>query len=82
MESREYENAKRKLKLFFRARGETIIAYGVFILSKRFASCALPLTDVVMPGINGRAQADRVAFLQKPYTSEALARKVRDVLDT
>jgi two-component system cell cycle sensor histidine kinase/response regulator CckA len=64
-----------------------------------------------MPGINGRALADRVAllcpaarvldtsgvygrrhcqrgvlsegtaFLQKPYTSEALARKVRDVLD-
>ena len=71
----------------------------------------LLLTDVVMPGMTGRALADRLApvrtamkvlytsgytdrsivdrgvliagtaFLQKPYTPEVMAHKVRDVLD-
>jgi CheY-like chemotaxis protein len=71
----------------------------------------LLLTDVVMPGLNGRALAERLAtiapgmrilfmsgysdeavhrhgvlgesaaFLEKPFTERALARKVREVLD-
>jgi PAS domain S-box-containing protein len=61
----------------------------------------LLLTDVVMPGMNGRQLATRIAserpdtrvllragvlehgspYLQKPFTPEGLARKVRDVLD-
>jgi two-component system, cell cycle sensor histidine kinase and response regulator CckA len=71
----------------------------------------LLLTDVVMPGVNGRALAERLgalapdmrvlfmsgysdeavhrhgqitasaAFLEKPFTERALARKVREVLD-
>ena len=72
----------------------------------------LLLTDVVMPGLNGRELAARLssvrpgarvifmsgytdeavtrhgvldpgaAYVQKPFTPEAIARKVREVLDT
>jgi two-component system cell cycle sensor histidine kinase/response regulator CckA len=76
------------------------------------APIQLLLTDVVMPGINGRVLAERLApwqrgmkvlymsgytdsfiaghgvlepgthLLHKPFTEEALMRKVREVLDT
>jgi CheY-like chemotaxis protein len=75
------------------------------------APIPLPVTDVVMPRMNGQELAERfrarrpgipvlftsgytdsalgaagglppgVAFLQKPFSPEVLARKVRDVLD-
>jgi CheY-like chemotaxis protein len=74
------------------------------------ASLDLLLTDIVMPGMNGRVLAERlraarpalrvvltsgysedllgdaapgddVHFIAKPYTSESLARKVREALD-
>jgi two-component system, cell cycle sensor histidine kinase and response regulator CckA len=77
----------------------------------RASAVDLVLTDVVMPGLNGRALAERLgdiapgmpvlfmsgysdeavhrhgvlgersAFLEKPFTERALARKVREVLD-
>jgi CheY-like chemotaxis protein len=81
-------------------------------LAARFhGNIDLLLTDVVMPGMNGRLLAERfqvarpgtkvlfasgytddailqhgvleegVPYLQKPFTPEALARKVREVLD-
>jgi len=81
------------------------------LVDKHTGAIHVLLTDVVMPGMNGREQAERivkdhpgvrilymsgymddavmrhgivesgVAFLQKPFTPLALARKVREVLD-
>jgi two-component system, cell cycle sensor histidine kinase and response regulator CckA len=81
-------------------------------LSKRTAVIHLLLTDVIMPGMNGRALADSltslrpelkrlymsgytddliathgvlepgIELLEKPFTREALLRKIRSILDT
>lgn len=81
-------------------------------LSERTAVIHLLLTDVIMPGMNGRALADRLTsvrpemkrlymsgytddliathgvlehgteLLEKPFTREALLRKIRSILDT
>jgi two-component system, cell cycle sensor histidine kinase and response regulator CckA len=75
------------------------------------SSVDLLLTDVIMPGVNGRSLAERLtttapamrvlfmsgysddavhrhgdlnpdaAFIEKPFSDRALARKVREVLD-
>ena len=98
------------------ARGYTVLAAGgggeaVQLAQHYLKRIDLLLTDVVMPGINGREVAVRLtaqrrdlkvlfvsgytgeairqhgllemgaAFLQKPFTPDGLARKVRDVLD-
>ncbi len=82
------------------------------LMSVHSQSIALVITDVVMPGGNGRllaeelrktkpdlkvlyvsgytddavlqrgVQLEEVAFLQKPYTPQSLAKKVREVLDS
>jgi two-component system cell cycle sensor histidine kinase/response regulator CckA len=83
----------------------------VEFLRGRLGPVDLVLTDVVLPGMGGRALAERiaeqrpgmrilfmsgysddmvlkhrllgvkVALLQKPFTAEALAEKVRDILE-
>src|SRR5437762_6671088 len=98
------------------ARGYTVLAAenagAATHLAERYVKrIDLLLTDVVMPGVNGRELAVRLtaqrrdlkvlfvsgytgeairqhglleldaAFLQKPFSPDALARKVRDVLD-
>ena len=79
-------------------------------MAKRETSIALLITDIVLPGLDGRVLADRLTarrpdldvlfisgyaddallphgalaaglqFLQKPFTADALRRKVRDIL--
>ena len=81
------------------------------VVEKYDGTIDLLLTDIVMPGANGRVLAESLmksisdlkvlytsgytdsiatlqairassaAFIQKPYTPDSLARKVRDVLD-
>ena len=98
------------------ARGYTVLAadnaHAALQLAERYVKrIDLLLTDVVMPGVNGRELALRLAserrdikvlfvsgytgeairqhglleleasFLQKPFTPDVLARRVRDVLD-
>ncbi|MBI5397383.1 MAG: PAS domain S-box protein [Verrucomicrobia bacterium] len=96
--------------------GYTVLAAGsgteaLFLAKQHKGKLHLLLTDMIMPGINGRVLAgtlqpqnpamrfifmsgytdtsilpremhtEDAAFLQKPFTLEVLARKVRDVLD-
>ena len=98
------------------AQGYTVLEAGngiaaLGLAAQHAAAIDLLVTDVVMPGLNGRVLADRlralrpdlpvlyvsgfpekhldepelvgprVAFLQKPYSADAIARAVRASLD-
>jgi CheY-like chemotaxis protein len=113
----EDEEAVRRLAaVILRSSGYTVLearngeeALGAY--GKSASMIALLVTDMIMPGINGRDLAEMLrasrpqigvlyisgytdkafdgdstfgpgtAFLQKPFAPEALARKVRDLLD-
>lgn len=101
---------------FLKVAGYAVLEAGdaseAFEISERYdAEISLLITDVVLPGINGRALAERlvsrrpgtkvlyisgytddavvrngvfqsdIAFLKKPFSQEALALKVREILD-
>ena len=112
----EDEGAVRQLaRDILEANGYTVLearhgAEALAICERHSEVIHLLLTDVVMPGMNGRELAERLArlrpdtkvlytsgytdnavvlhgvlkgravFLQKPFTPDALARKVREVL--
>jgi PAS domain S-box-containing protein len=107
---------RRLAEKLLRMRGYEVIAAGspaeaIALTRHREASIAILVTDVIMPGMNGRELARALApsrprmrvlymsgytdaaitqqgildpgtaFLAKPFTPDALARKVREVLD-
>jgi len=107
---------RRLSEKLLRVRGYTVLgaengAEALRVAEQHAGPIHLLVTDVIMPGMNGREvallmSADRptlkvlylsgyadesvvhhgvlepgLAFLQKPFTPESLARKVRDVLD-
>jgi len=112
----DQEEVRKLTKRVLEARGYTVLAArngaeALEIVAQHPSKIHLMITDVVMPGMNGRelaqhARARRsylkvlyvsgytgeavlqhrllepgVAFLQKPFTPDVLARKTREVLD-
>jgi len=112
----DQEEVRKLTKRVLEARGYTVLAArngaeALEIVAQHPSRIHLMITDVVMPGMNGRelaqhARARRsdlkvlyvsgytgeavlqhrllepgVAFLQKPFTPDVLARKTREVLD-
>ncbi|HYU90933.1 MAG TPA: MASE1 domain-containing protein, partial [Gemmatimonadales bacterium] len=112
----DQEEVRKLTKRVLEAQGYTVLAAGngfeaLEIVDRHPTQIHLMITDVVMPGMNGRELAQRasarrsdlkvlyvsgytgeavlqhrllepgVAFLQKPFTPDVLARKTREVLD-
>ena len=112
----DQEEVRNLTKRVLEARGYTVLGAGngfeaLLIVDRHPTQIHLMITDVVMPGMNGRELAQRacarrsdlkvlyvsgytgeavlqhrllepgVAFLQKPFTPDVLARKTREVLD-
>jgi len=112
----DQDEVRRLTKRVLEARGYTVLAArngaeALEIVGRHATQIHLMITDVVMPGMNGRELAQLacarrsdlkvlyvsgytgeavlqhrllepgVAFLQKPFTPDALARKTREVLD-
>jgi len=104
------------VRLMLESKGYEVLCAGgadeaTQLCAERPGGVDLLLTDVIMPGVNGRVLAERLtasspamrilfmsgysdeavyrhgelspnaAFIEKPFTDRALARKVRDVLD-
>jgi len=111
------ESLRLLMREFLEALGYTVLEAGsgtdaVRLAEQHAGPIALLMTDVVMPGMSGRALAEKVAakrpeikvlyvsgytdnaivhhgvleaemmFLQKPFTMEALARKLETILGT
>jgi PAS domain S-box-containing protein len=112
----DQEEVRKLTKRVLEARGYTVLAArngaeALEIVAQHPSQIHLMITDVVMPGMNGRELAQHacarrsdlkvlyvsgytgeavlqhrllepgVAFLQKPFTPDVLARKTREVLD-
>ena len=112
----DQEEVRKLTKRVLEARGYAVLAApngaeALEIVDRHPTPIDLMITDVVMPGMNGREVAQRacakrsdlkvlfvsgytgeavlqhrllepgVAFLQKPFSPDALARKTREVLD-
>ena len=112
----DQEEVRKLTKRVLEARGYTVLAArngaeALEIVARHPNRIHLMITDVVMPGMNGREVArlacarrsdlkvlyvsgytgeavlqhrllePGVAFLQKPFTPDVLARKTREVLD-
>jgi len=112
----DQEEVRKLTQRVLEARGYAVLAAAngaeaLEIVDRHATRIHLMITDVVMPGMNGREVAERacarrtdlkvlfvsgytgeavlqhrllepgVAFLQKPFTPDALARKTREVLD-
>src|SRR5882724_1187316 len=113
----DQEEVRKLTKRVLAARGYTVLAArngaeALEIVDRHATQIHLMITDVVMPGMNGRELAQLacarrsdlkvlyvsgytgeavlqhrllepgVAFLQKPFTPDVLARKTREVLDS